>query len=83
MRLFDENGNEIFDNPLLDLMDEYNNQLNRMSKEERLNVFQDLMYMEPLKYTQEIGDTTYIVRTLFDEKGREKVFDTVDRLMEK
>ena len=83
MRIFDENGNEIFDHPLLDLMDEYNNQLTGMSEEERLKVFQNLMYMEPLKFTQDIGSTTYIVRTLFNEKGVGRVFDTIDRLMEK
>jgi len=83
MRIFDENGKEIFEHPLLDLMDEYNNQLTRMSEEERLKVFQNLMYLEPLKYTQDIGDTTYVIRTCFNENGSSKVIETVSRLMEK
>lgn len=83
MRLYDENWNEILDHPLLDAMDRYHNSLAAMSKEERLQLFKDEMYREPLKYIQEIGNTTYIIRTHFNENGTGKVIDTVNRLMEK
>ena len=83
MRLFDQDGNEILEHPLLDAVDEINDMLAAMTKEERYRYFQNLMYLEPLKYTQEIGDTTYIVRTYFNENGTGEVYDTVNRLMEK
>ena len=83
MRLFDQDGNEILEHPLLDAVDEINDMLAAMTKEERYRYYQNLMYLEPLKYTQEIGDTTYIVRTYFNENGTGEVYDTVNRLMEK
>ena len=83
MRLFDKDGNEILEHPLLDAVDEINDMLAAMTKEERYRYYQNLMYLEPLKYTQEIGDTTYIVRTYFNESGTGEVYDTVNRLMEK
>ena len=83
MRLYDENWNEILDHPLLDAMDQYINDLASLSKEERYQIFKDMMYREPLKYLQEIGNTTYIIRTHFNENGSGKVIDTVNRLMEK
>ena len=83
MRLFDKDGNEILEHPLLDAVDEINDMLAAMTKEERYRYYQNLMYLEPLKYTQEIGDTTYIVRTYFNENGTGEVYDTVNRLMEK
>ena len=39
--------------------------------------------LTPLKYTQEIGNTTYIIRTHFNEDGIGDVYDTVSRLMKK
>jgi len=83
MRLYDENWKEVLDHPLLDAMDQYINDLASLSKEERYQVFKDMMYREPLKYLQEIGSTTYIIRTYFNENGSGKVIDTVNRLMEK
>lgn len=83
MRIFDENWNEIFDHPLFDALDELNNTLSEMKEEERLKVFNDMMYREPLKYLQEVDGTTYIIRTHFNEDGTGKVIDTLNRLMEK
>ena len=83
MRLFDKDGNEILEHPLLDAVDEINDMLAAMTKEERYRYYQNIMYLEPLKYTQKIGDTTYIVRTYFNESGTGEVYDTVNRLMEK
>ena len=83
MRIFDENWNEIFDHPLFDAMDELNKMLSEMKKEERLNVFNDMMYREPLKYLQEVNGITYIIRTHFNEDETGKVIDTINRLMEK
>ena len=82
MRLYDENWNEILDHPLLDAMDRYHNSLAAMSKKERLQLFKDEMYREPLKYLHEVGSTTYIIRTHFNENGSGKVIDTVNRLMD-
>ena len=83
MRLFDKDGNEILEHPLLDAVDGINDMLATMTKEERYRYYQNLMYLEPLKYTQEIGDTTYIVCTYFNENGTGEIYDTVNRLMEK
>lgn len=83
MRLLDKDGNEILEDPLLDMMDGINDMLAAMTPEERYKYYQEIMYLEPLKYTQDIGDTTYIVRTYFNESGTGEVYDTVNRLMEK
>ena len=40
-------------------------------------------FLMPLKYTQKIGNTTYIIRTHFNENGIGDVYDTVSRLIEK
>ena len=83
MRLLDKDGNEILENPLLDAVDQLFDSLADMTKEERYKAYEHFMYLEPLKYTQDIGDTTYIIRTFFNEDGCGEIIDTVNRLMEK
>lgn len=83
MKIYDDNGYEVLEHPLFDALDEFNNKLAEMTKEERYKVFQSMMYRQPLKYMQEIDGTNYIIRTHFNENGTGKVYDTVNRLMEK
>lgn len=83
LRIYDDDGNEVLEHPLFDVLDDFNNTLAAMTKEERYRVFQKMMYRQPLKYMQEIDGTNYIVRTHFNSDGKTRVFDTVNRLMEK
>ncbi|WP_442975595.1 hypothetical protein [Ruminococcus sp.] len=41
------------------------------------------MYVKTLKYTQEIDNTIYIVRTNFNENSTSTVYDTVKRITSK
>lgn len=41
------------------------------------------MYIKPLKYTQEIDNTIYIVRTSFNDNSNLTVYDTVERITSK
>lgn len=40
--------------------------LSKMTAEQRLNYFKYEPFVEPLRYTQDIGNTTYVVRTHFN-----------------
>ena len=39
--------------------------------------------MKPLKYVQEIENTTYLVRTEFNKNADSTVYDTVERITSK
>ena len=83
LKIYDNDGNEVLEHPLFDALDDINNTLAEMTKEERYKVFRSMMYREPLKYMLEIDGTNYIIRTHFNENGTGRVYDTVNRLMEK
>ena len=83
LKIYDDDGNEVLEHPLFDVLDDFNNALAAMTKEERYKVFQSMMYRQPLKYMQEIDGTNYIICTHFKKHGTEKVYDTVNRLMER
>ena len=52
-----------------------------MTKEERLAWFEQSIYPEPLKFTNEIDGTVYIVRAFFDETASESFEEKLRRIM--
>ena len=57
--------------------------LNDMTPEKRMAWFKSCMYVEPLKYTQEIDNTTYIVRTSFSENANNNLLDKIEKIVVK
>lgn len=84
MQYLDENGNVLnIHTELNDALDNLYNELDKLTPEERKAWYTNGMYAKPLKYTQEIGNTTYIVRTEFNENSASTVYDTVERITTK
>ena len=80
----DDNGNMLdIRTEINDVFDELYDELDKMSSEERMAWYAKGMYIKPLKYTQEIDNTTYIVRTHFNENSTSTVYDTVERITSK
>ena len=77
MKYYDDQGNE------LNIRTELDNILDRMTPEERMAWYSRGMYVKPLKYTQDIDNTIYIVRTNFNENTDSTVYDTVERITSK
>ena len=81
MKYYDENGNELnIRTELDDMLDRIYDELDKMTPEERMAWYSRGMYIKPLKYTQEIDNTIYIVRTEFNESSDSTVYDTVERI---
>ena len=84
----DDNGN-ILDmrTPLVDtleaLLNDYYETLNKMTAEQRMNYFKYEQFVEPLRYTQDIDNTTYIVRTHFDQNSDKTILQRVENIVEK
>ena len=84
----DDNGN-ILDmrTPLGDaleaLLDEYYDMLSKMTAEQRMNYFKYERFVEPLRYTQDVDNTTYIVRTHFDQNADKTILQRVENIVEK
>ena len=84
----DDNGN-ILDmrTPLVDtleaLLNDYYEMLNKMTAEQRMNYFKYEQFVEPLRYTQDIDNTTYIVRTHFDQNSDKTILQRVENIVEK
>ena len=57
--------------------------LDDMTPEKRMAWFKSCMYVEPLKYTQEIDNTTYIVRTNFNENANNNLLDKIEKIVVK
>ena len=84
MKYYDKNGNELhIRTELDDALDRYYDRLAEMTYEERMAWYKRTMYAKPLKYTQEIDNTTYVIRTNFTENAEVSVYDTVERLTAK
>ena len=84
MKYYDENGNELdMRTELDDILDEITDKLSSMTREERLQWFSSWSYAEPLKYLHNIDNTTYIIRTIFNENGKTNIVHTAKRLLEK
>ena len=84
----DDNGN-ILDmrTPLVDtleaLLNDYYEMLNKMTAEQRMSYFKYEQFVEPLRYTQDIDNTTYIVRTHFDQNSDKTILQKVENIVEK
>ena len=80
----DDNGNVLnMCTELSDAFDKLYDKLDKMTPEERIDWYAKGMYIKPLKYTQEIDNTTYIIRTNFNENSTSTVYDTVERITSK
>ena len=65
------------------MLDRIYNELDKMTPEERMAWYSSGMYVKPLKYTQDIDNTIYRVRTYFNENADLTVYDTVERITSK
>ena len=84
MKYYDDQGNELnIRTELDDMLDVIYDELDKMTPEERMAWYSRGMYVKLLKYTQEIGNTIYIVRTNFNESSTSTVYDTVKRITSK
>lgn len=80
----DDNGNILnIRTELTDAFDKLYDELDKMTSEERIAWYAKGMYIKPLKYTQQIDNTTYIIRTNFNENSTSTVYDTVERITSK
>ena len=81
MKYYDDQGNKLnIRTKLDDMLDVIYDKLDKMTPEERMAWYSRGMYVKTLKYTQEIGNTIYIVRTNFIENADLTVYDTVERI---
>ena len=84
MKYYDDQGNELnIRTELDDMLDRIYDELVEMTPEERMDWYSRGMYIKPIKYTQEIDNTTYIIRTNFNENADLTVYDTVERITSK
>ena len=84
MKYYDDQGNELnIRTELDDMLDRIYNELDKMTLEERMAWYIRGMYVKPLKYTQDIDNTIYIVRTNFNENTDSTVYDAVERITSK
>ena len=51
------------------VIEDYFDMLSKMTAEQRLNYFKYEQFVEPLRYTQDIDNTTYVVRTHFNQNA--------------
>ena len=65
------------------LLDDYYDMLSKMTAEQRMNYFKYEQYVEPLRYTQGVDNTTYIVRTHFDENADKTILQKIENNVEK
>lgn len=80
----DDNGNILnIRTDLNDAFEKLYDELDKMTPEERIAWYARGMNIKSLKYTQEIDNTTYIVRTHFNENSTSTVCDTVERITSK
>lgn len=66
---------------LNDAFEDIYDKLDDMTPEKRMAWFKSHMYVEPLKYTQEIDNTTYIVRTSFNENSSNNLLDKIEKIV--
>ena len=84
MKYYDDQGNELnIRTELDDMLGELYEELDKMTPEERMAWYSRGMYVKPLKYTQDIDNTIYIVRTNFNENTDSTVYDAVERITSK
>ena len=88
IRYYDEHGNRLnirteLDDALDNLLNAYYDRLSQMTAEQRMNYFKYEQFVEPLRYTQDVDNTTYVVRTHFDEKADKTILQRIENLVEK
>ena len=88
IRYYDEHGKELhmrteLDDALDALLDSYYDMLGKMTAEQRMNYFKYEQFVEPLRYTQDVDNTTYVVRTHFDENADKTILQRIENLVEK
>ncbi len=82
MYYVDDNG-KIIDmrTPLGDaleaLLDDYYEMLGKMTAAQRMNYFKYEQFVEPLRYTQDVDNTTYIVRTHFNQNADKTILQKI------
>ena len=80
----DDNGNILnIRTELNDAFDELYDELDKMTPEERIAWYARGMYIKPLKYTHEIDNTTYIVRTHYNENADKTILQRIENKFEK
>ena len=84
IRYYDEHGNRLnIRTELDDALDKLYDELDKLTPEERRAWYIKGLYAKPLKYVQEIENTTYLVRTEFNKNADSTVYDTVERITSK
>ena len=88
IRYYDEHGNRLnirteLDDALDNLLNSYYDKLSQMTAKQRMNYFKYEQFVEPLRYTQDIDNTTYVVRTHFDENADKTILQRIENLVEK
>ena len=71
------------DDALDALLDSYYDMLGKMTAEQRMNYFKYEQFVEPLRYTQDVDNTTYVVRTHFNETADKTILHRIENLVEK
>jgi hypothetical protein len=88
IRYYDEHGNRLnirteLDDALDNLLNSYYDKLSQMTAKQRMNYFKYEQFVEPLRYTQDVDNTTYVVRTQFDENADKTILQRIENLVEK
>ena len=88
IRYYDEHGNRLnirteLDDALDNLLNSYYDKLSQMTAKQRMNYFKYEHFVEPLRYTQDVDNTTYVVRTHFDENADKTILQRIENLVEK
>ena len=88
IRYYDEHGNRLnirteLDDALDNLLNSYYDKLSQMTAKQRMNYFKYEQSVEPLRYTQDVDNTTYVVRTHFDENADKTILQRIENLVEK
>ena len=88
IRYYDEHGNRLnirteLDDALDNLLNSYYDKLSQMTAKQRMNYFKYEQFVEPLRYTQDVDNTTYVVRTHFDEKADKTILQRIENVVEK
>jgi len=88
IRYYDEHGNRLnirteLDDALDNLLNSYYDKLSQMTAKQRMNYFKYEQFVEHLRYTQDVDNTTYVVRTHFDENADKTILQRIENLVEK
>lgn len=84
----DDNGNILdmqtpLSNALETLLNDYYDMLNKKTVEQRMNYFKYEQFVEPLRYMQDVDNTTYVVRTHFNPNSDKTILQRIENHVEK